>query len=72
MCILQLLLRKQLLYRNGRCRKNSRAKTNTDIFSDSNSLDHNARDGKIGIFKFLSVKKQHEKFRNINTVNATS
>lgn len=69
MCMVQLLLRKQLLYRNGRSRKNSRAKKN--IFSDSNSSDHDEGDGKTGIFKFLSVNEQHEKFGNINTVNAT-
>lgn len=72
MCILQLLLRKQLLYRNRRSRKNSRAKTNTDIFWDSNSLGHDGGDGKKGIFKFLNINKQHENFRNINTVNTTS
>lgn len=42
------------------------------MFSDSDSLDHDGGDGKMGIFKFLSVNKQHEKFRNINTVNVTS
>lgn len=44
----------------------------TDIFRDSNSLDHDGGDGKKGIFKFLNINKQRGKFRNINTVNTTS
>lgn len=46
-------------------------KLQSQIFCDSNSLDHDEGDGKTGIFKFLSVNEQHEKFGNINTVNAT-